>query len=146
VLARATYVLHTSSRATVFLQWVVIAGMGVAWVRGRRLLVAQVGILLATAWGLDTVATLRSLKLEYSVFADPVIVVAAAWLLANLPELGLHRLAFPIGALLLAAHLALSHVEPVKNLFSRAGPEGSCVWLPRYTKLIERFPFCPPRS
>ncbi len=146
VLARATYVLHTSSRATVFLQWAVIAGMAVAFARGRRLLVAQVAILLAIAWGLDTVATLRSLKLEYSVFSDPVIVVAAAWLLANLPELGLHRLAFPIGALLLAAHLALSHVEPVKNLFSRAGPEGSCVWLPRYTKLIERFPFCPPRS
>jgi hypothetical protein len=146
VLARLTFVLHTSTRATVFLQWVVIAGICLAWVRGQRLLAAQALVLLATAWGIDTVGTLRDLKLEYSVFGDPVIVVAAAWLLANLPELREHRLAFPLGVVLIAAHVVLSQIEPVKLAISRPNPEAHCEWLPRYTKLIERFPFCPPRS
>jgi len=146
VLARLTFVLHTSTRATVFLQWVAIAGICLASARGQRRLAAQVAILVATAWGIDTVGSLRGLKLEYSVFGDPIIVVAAAWLLANLPELREHRLAFPLGVVLIAAHLVLSQIEPVKLAIGRPNPEAHCEWLPRYTKLIERFPFCPPQS
>ena len=146
VLARLTFVFHTSSRATVFLQWFVIAGLCMAWVRGKRLLVMQVGILVAAAWGVDTVGTLRGLKIEYAVFADSIVVIAAVWLFANLPELGSHRLAFPIGVLLIAVHIVLSQVEPIKQgLLRQAGPASNCQWLPRYAKLIERFPFCPPR-
>lgn len=146
VLARLTYVLHTSSRATMFLEWVVLAGICMAWVRGQRVLAVQVTILVLAAWGIDTLATLRSLKLEYSVFSDPVVVIAAAWLFANLPELKSHRLAFPIGALLIAAHLVMSQVEPAKLVLARAGPEIACGWLPLYAKLIDHFPFCPPRT
>jgi hypothetical protein len=147
VLARLTFVLHTSARATVFLQWLVILGIYTAWIRGQRLLAAQAGILLLAAWGIDTVSGFRGLKIEYSALSDPAVVIAAAWLLANLPELGAHRWAMPIGALLIALHVILSQFEPIKFTFlRRSGPEQQCQWMPRYTKLIERFPFCPPRT
>jgi hypothetical protein len=147
VLARLTFVLHTSARATVFLQWLVILGICTAWIRGQRLLAAQAGILLLAAWGIDTVSGFRGLKIEYSALSDPAVVIAAAWLLANLPELGAHRWAMPIGALLIALHVILSQFEPIKFTFlRRSGPEQQCQWMPRYTKLIERFPFCPPRT
>jgi len=146
VLARATFVLHTSSRATVFLQWIVIAGIVLAWKRDRRRLAVQLGVLVLTAWGIDTMGNLRDLKIEYSVFSDPIIVIAAAWLLANLPDLATHRWAFSIGAALIVVHVVLSQVEPVKMVFLRAGPERHCEWIPRYAPLIEHFPFCPPQT
>ena len=147
VLARLTFVLHTSARATVFLQWFVILGIYWAWSRRERLLATQAAILLLAAWGIDTVSGFRGLKIEYSALSDPLVVIAAAWLLANLPELRVHRLAMPIGALLIAIHVIMSQFEPFKFTFlRRSGPEQQCQWMPRYTKLIERFPFCPPRT
>jgi hypothetical protein len=146
VFARLTFMLHSSTRATVFLQWLVFAGMVMAWRRGERLLVAQVGILLAAAWGLDAVGTLRDLHIEYAIYADPLVVIAACWLLANLPQLESHRLAFPLVALLLAVNAAFGQFEPIKQGLRRAGPESTCSWLPRHIRLIERFPFCPPKT
>jgi hypothetical protein len=146
VFARLTFVLHSSTRATVFLQWLVFAGMVMAWRRGERLLVAQVGILLAAAWGLDAVGTLRDLHIEYAIYADPLVIIAACWLLANFPDLAAHRLAFPLGALLLTINAVFGQFEPVKQGIRRAGPESTCSWLPRHIRLIERFPFCPPKT
>ena len=37
VLARYTFVLHSSPRPTVFLVWLIIPGLVVAWRRGERL-------------------------------------------------------------------------------------------------------------
>ncbi|MFL5071512.1 MAG: hypothetical protein ACJ8D9_18185 [Xanthobacteraceae bacterium] len=146
VFARFTFVLHFSTRATVFLQWLVCAGMVMAWRRGERLLVGQVGILLAAAWGLDAVGTLRDLHIEYAIYADPLVVIAACWLLANFSAPASHRLAFPLGALLLTVNAVFGQFEPIKQGLRRAGPESTCSWLPRHIRLVERFPFCPPKT
>ena len=145
--AHVTFVLHPSSRGTMFLQWAVIAGMCMAWYRGRRLLVAQTAVLLATAWLIDIAGTFRNATIAYSIFADPVIVLAAAWLFANLTELASHRLVVPLGILLIATQIVMGQFESVKAAFLlRRSPEPLCAWLPGWTKAIERFPFCPPKA
>jgi hypothetical protein len=144
VLAHYTFVLHTSSRATMFLQWIVLAGMVLAWRRGHRLLVGQVAMLLLAAFGLDLVATFRGAKIEYGIFADCLIILAAAWLLGQLPSLLEHRRAFVIGALFIAIMVPIGQFEVVKAAWlSRAGPESTCQWVGHYVSLVERFPYCP---
>jgi hypothetical protein len=145
--AHFTFVLHTSSRGTMFLQWIIVLGMGMAWVRGQRLLVAQVAILLAAAWAIDIAGSLRGAKIAYDIFSDPIIVIAAAWLFANLPALAAHRLAYPIGMILLTVQVIFGQFEAAKaSLVLRRDPRSTCEWLPRHLKLIERFPYCPPRA
>jgi len=147
VFAHATFVLHPSSRASMFLQWIIIAGMFMAWKRGQRTLVGQVAILLAAAWFIDLAATFRGAKIDYVIFADSVIVVAAAWLFSNMPEIAAHRLAFPIGVTLLATQLVLGQVQAIRTSFLlRRSPVGTCGWVSQYVKLIERFPYCPPKT
>jgi hypothetical protein len=147
VFAHATFVLHPSSRATMFLQWIVFVGLYVAWKHGQRLLVGQVAILLAAAWFIDMAASLRGSKIDYDILSDSVIVVAAAWLFGNLPALAEHRLAFRIGAALLIVQLVFGQSQPVRaSLLLRRSPERTCEWLPGFTKLIERFPYCPPKT
>lgn len=145
VLARRTFVLHTSTRPTLVLEWLAVAGAVLAWRRGRHRLFWQVAVVLVTVWVVDVVATLRGLKIEYYIFTDPLVIIAAGWLLVNLPDLKTHRWAFSIGAAVLTIHVVVSQSQPVKHTFSKEGPERTCVWLPHYVKLIERFPFCPPR-
>jgi hypothetical protein len=147
VFSHATFVLHPSSRATMFLQWLIIAGMYMAWKRGQRVLVGQVAILLAAAWFVDLVATFRGAKIDYVIFGDSIIVVAAAWLFGNMPELAAQRLAFPIGATLLATQLVFGQAQAIRTSFLlRRSPEGTCEWVSHYVKLIERFPYCPSKN
>lgn len=144
VLAHISFVLHPSSRATMFLQWIVLAGLVVAWRNGQRLLVGQVAMLLLVAFGLDLVATFRGAKIEYGIFADGVIVIAAAWLFGHLPSLLADRRAFAIGALFFAIAVPLGQVEVVKPAWlARSGPEPTCAWVGHYVSLVERFPYCP---
>jgi hypothetical protein len=146
VFAHATFVLHPSSRATMFLQWVVIAGMVVAWRGGRRQLVSQAAILLAAAWFIDIAGSFRGSKTDYDIFGDSVIVIAAAWLFAGLPEITSHRFAFRIAATLLAAQFLFGQSQPIRATFLlRRSPESTCSWVPAYLKQIERFPYCPPK-
>jgi hypothetical protein len=145
VFAHFTFVLRTSSRTTMFLAWIAIAGLVFAWRRGQRVLVGQAGLLLLVAFALDVLATFRGAKVEYGIFADCTIIVAATWLFGNFPALLVHRYAFPIGAVLIALTVAFGQVEPVKAAWlSRAGPEGTCTWVGHYVPLVERFPYCPP--
>jgi hypothetical protein len=147
VFAHLTFVLHTSSRTTMFLVWIVIAGLVVAWRQGQRLLTGQVALLLLVAFGLDLVATFRGAKIEYGIFADCTIIVAAAWLFGNLPSLLAHRHAFLVGVVLIVLTVAFGQLEPVKMAWlSRSGPQGTCSWVGHYVPLIERFPYCPPRA
>jgi hypothetical protein len=147
VFAHATFVLHPSSRASMFLQWVIFAGMYMAWKRGQRVLVGQVAILLAAAWFVDLAATFRGAKIDYVIFGDSIIVVAAAWLFGNMPELVARRLAFPIGVTLLATQLVFGQAQAIRTSFLlRRSPAGTCEWVSHYVKLIERFPYCPSKT
>ena len=47
VLARYTFVLHSSPRPTVFLTWLIVPGIVYAWRRGERLVAIQALVLLA---------------------------------------------------------------------------------------------------
>lgn len=145
-LARLTFVLHSSPRPTIFLEWAVIAAAVLAWRRGQHFVVWQVGALLAAAFAVDVVGTLRGLKQEYFIFTDPLVVIAAAWLLMHMPDLKTHRWAYAATFALLAVHVAVSQAEPVKHVFKKDPPQIACGWLPYYASRIERFPFCPPRE
>lgn len=143
VLARGTFFLHSSARPTIFLGWLVIAGIIFALRQRERKLALQATVLMAAAIGFDTISTLRGLKTGYFVLTDPLVVIAAALLLARLTSLRTHRWTFRIGVLLISAHLVISHAEPVKHTFLRDIPLDFCAPHFHYTKRIEQFSFCP---
>jgi hypothetical protein len=143
VAARRTFILYSSPRPTIFLEWLVIAATFWAWRAGDRKLVGQVAVLMLVVWGFDTLGTLRGLKLEYFIYTDPLVIIAAAWLLAQRRELRRHRWAYQVGALLVGIHILVSQAEPVKHTWMRDKPLEFCEPHMALTKRIERFPFCP---
>ncbi|MEZ5787459.1 MAG: hypothetical protein R3D62_13560 [Xanthobacteraceae bacterium] len=146
VLARFTFVLHSTARPTIFLGWVVIAGIIIALRQGERKLALQAAVLMVAAIGFDAISTLRGLKTGYFILTDPLIVIAAALLLARLTPLRTHRWTFRIGVLLILAHIVISHTEQVKHTFQHDRPLDFCTPHFHYTKRVERFSFCPAPS
>jgi hypothetical protein len=145
VLARYTFVLHSSPRPTVFLIWLIVPGIILAWRRGERQTALQAAILMLAALAIDTLGVRRGLKAEYFIFSDPLIVIAGAILLDSLRDLRFHKWAFPIAATLLGLHIAFSQAEPVKYLFKKTGPESICQWNGYYMPLMP-LPWCLSRS
>jgi hypothetical protein len=143
VLARATFVLRSSARPTIFLEWAVFAMMVFAWRRGERRAVGQAALLIAAGAAIDLAGTLRGLKGEYFIMADPLVILAAAWLLVRMPALQTHRLAFPVGAALIAVTVAVGMAEPVKHSFKRDIPTELCDPHFDRTARIGHFSFCP---
>lgn len=142
VIARYTFVLHTSPRPSVFLVWLIVPGIVLAWRRGERQVAIQSLVLLGAALGIDALGVRRGLKLEYFLYTDPLIVLSAMLLIARMRDLARHRLAYPIGVALILVHVVLAHAEPVKRVVARAGPEGICVWNRAYMPALD-LPFCP---
>lgn len=140
-IARRTFVLQSSARPGIFLEWFVIAATIFALRRGERRLALQVGALLATVWFVDLLGMPRGLKHEYFIFTDPVVIIAAVLLIDRLEPLQRHRWAYPVGFVLIASHLIVSQAEPVKHVFKTAGPEVYCD-LYHYARKLEHFPFC----
>ena len=81
VLARYTFVLHSSPRPTVFLTWLIVPGIVYAWRRGEKQAAIQALLLLLAAIGIDALGVRRGLKSEYFIFTDPLIILAGAVLL-----------------------------------------------------------------
>lgn len=144
LLARQTFVLNSSPRPTVFLEWIVIAGAIFAWRRGERKVVLQVVLLIAAAWFIDLAGTFRGLKLEYFIVTDPLVIIAAACLLARVPALQTHRWALPAGLALLVATICVGLAEPVKHTFEEGFPIDFCTPHFPYTRRMAGFSFCPP--
>jgi hypothetical protein len=144
VLARYTFVLHSSPRPTVFLVWLIIPGIVMAWRRGERLVTLQSLMLLLAAIGIDALGVRRGLKSEYFIFTDPLIILAGAILLDRMSDLRFHKWAYVVGMTLFALHIAVGQAEPVKYAFKRTGPESICQWNRHYMPLLP-LPWCPPR-
>ena len=141
VIARRTFVLASSPRPTIFLEWFVIAATIVAIRRRDWRLVLQVGALMLTDWSIDTLNMARGLKQEYFLLTDPLAIIAAALLVAKLTDLQRHRWTFSVGAALIVAHIAVSQAEPVKHIFRTDGPEVLC-GLYGSAKRVEHLPIC----
>jgi hypothetical protein len=144
LLARETFFLSSSPRPAIFMHWIVFVALIFVWRRGERKVVLQVLTLFVVAWGIDLVGTMRGLKLEYFILADPLIIIAAAWLLVKVPALQSHRWAYPVVLSLLVATVSVGLAEPTKHSFKRDMPLDFCVPHFAYTKKIERFSYCPP--
>ena len=141
VLARYTFLLSSSSRPTVFLVWLIIPGIVLAWRRGERQAAIQAVMLLAVALGVDAIGVRRGLKAEYFIFTDPLIVLAGALLLDRLADLGFHRWAYGIGVALILLHVTVGQAEPAKHAFQRTGPQAICEWRKAYLPLMP-LPWC----
>jgi hypothetical protein len=141
VLARYSFVLHSSPRPTVFLTWLIIPGIVYAWRRGERQAALQALMLMLAAIAIDTLGVRRGLKSEYFIFTDPLIILAGAILLDRLRDLRFHRWAYPIAMTLFGLHIAVGQAEPVKYAFKRTGPESICEWNPYYMPLMP-LPWC----
>ncbi len=142
VIARYSFVLHSSPRPTVFLTWLILPGIVYAWRHGKRQEALQALFLMLAAIGIDTLGVRRGLKAEYFIFTDPLIILAGAILLDSLRELRFHRFAYPIAATLFGLHIAVSQAEPAKYTFKRTGPESTCEWNRYYMPLLP-LPWCP---
>jgi hypothetical protein len=141
VLARYTFVLHSSPRPTVFLVWLIVPGIALAWRRGERQTAIQALMLLLAAIGIDALGVRRGLKSEYFVFTDPLIVLAGAILLDRMRDLRFHKSAYPIAATLVGLHLVIGQAEPIKYALKRAGPEPVCEWNKYHLPLLP-LPWC----
>jgi hypothetical protein len=141
VLARYTFVLHSSPRPTVFLTWLIIPGIIYAWRRGERQAALQALLLMLAAIGIDTLGVRRGLKSEYFIFTDPLIILAGAILLDALRDLHFTKWTYPVAMILFGLHLAVGQAEPVKYAFKRTGPESICEWNPYYMPLMP-LPWC----
>jgi hypothetical protein len=141
-LAMHSFVFSPSARPTLLLEWFAIAGAIVLWRRGERTLPLQVGLLIAIVWGLDTVFSLRGLQTPYFAYTDPLLILAAALVLAHLPDLRTQRWAHNAALCLLVVYVVWAHLEPAKTaLLRRAAPQEACVWLPAHIPRVV-FPFC----
>jgi hypothetical protein len=141
VLARYSFVLHSSPRPTVFLTWLIVPGIVYAWRRGERLAALQALALMLAAIGIDALGVRRGLKIEYFIFTDPLIVLSGAILLEAMSELRFHRSTYPIAAVLFGLHIAIGQAEPIKYALKRSGPESICAWNPYYMPLMP-LPWC----
>jgi hypothetical protein len=143
VLARYTFVLHSSPRPTVFLTWLIVPGIIVAWRRSERLAAIQALALLLAAIGIDALGVRRGLKSEYFIFTDPLIIIAGAILLDCMSDLRFRKWAYPIAATLFGLHIAVGQAEPIKYALKRSGPESICQWSRYYLPLLP-LPWCAP--
>ena len=141
VLARYSFVLHPSPRAAVFLTWLIVPGIVMAWRRDQRLVAIQALLLLLAAIGIDAIGVSRGLKAEYFIFTDPLIILATAILLDSLSFLRFPKWAYPVAIMLLALHIVGSQAEPLKSAFSHRGPETICQWNQHYLALLP-LPWC----
>jgi hypothetical protein len=141
VLARYTFVLHSSPRPTVFLTWLIAPGIVYAWSRGEKQTAIQVLMLLLAAIGIDTLGVRRGLKSEYFIFTDPLIILAGAVLLDSLCDLRFRKWTYPIAVVLFGLHIAIGQAEPIKYAFMRRGPESICEWNQYYMPLLP-LPWC----
>ncbi|HEV7599103.1 MAG TPA: hypothetical protein VGO49_02455, partial [Bradyrhizobium sp.] len=141
VLARYSFVLHSSPRPTVFLVWLIVPGIALAWRRDERQIAIQALVLLLAAIGIDALGVRRGLKSEYFVFTDPLIILAGAILLDRMRDLRFHKWAYPIAAALVGLHLVIGQAEPVKYALKRAGPKPVCEWNKHHLPLLP-LPWC----
>jgi hypothetical protein len=141
VSARYSFVLHPSPRPTVFLTWLIAPGIVYAWTRGERQAAIQAFLLLMAAVGIDALGVRRGLKSEYFILTDPLIILAGALLLNRMPDLRLHRWAYPIALVLFTLQIVVSQAEPIKYAFMRRGPEPVCEWNQHYLPLMP-LPWC----
>ena len=142
VLARYTFVLHSSPRPTVFLTWLIAPGIAVAWRRGEHKTALQAMALMLAALAIDVLGVRRGLKSEYFIFTDPLIVLAGAILLDRMRDLRFRRWTYPVGLVLFGLHIAIGQAEPVKYAFKRTGPQSICQWNDYYMPLLP-LPWCP---
>ena len=143
VLARYSFVLHSSPRPTVFLTWLIVPGIVYAWRRGERQAAIQALMLLLAAIGIDALGVRRGLKSEYFIFTDPLIVLAGAVLLDSLADLRFRKWTYPVALALFGLHIAIGQAEPVKYASMRRGPETMCQWSGYFLPLLP-LPWCPP--
>jgi hypothetical protein len=141
VLARYSFVLHSSPRPTVFLTWLIAPGVVYAWRRGEKLAAIQALALLLAAIGIDALGVRRGLKSEYFIFTDPLIILSGAILLDTLNDLRLRKWTYAIAMVLFGLHIAVGQAEPIKYAFMRRGPEPICEWNQHYMPLLP-LPWC----
>ncbi|HZR61856.1 MAG TPA: hypothetical protein VFA80_12995 [Xanthobacteraceae bacterium] len=147
VIARRTFVLYSSPRPTIFLEWFVIAAAIIAARRRQWHLFACVAALMLTDWGIDLLNMGRRLQQGYFLFTDPLAIIAAALLIAGLKDLQQHRWTYPVGMALVAAHVVVSQAEPIKHALRRDGPQVLCEpgFMFHYQRLGP-LPFCPAQT
>jgi hypothetical protein len=143
VIARRTFVLHTTPRPTIFLEWFVIVASILAARRRQWRLFACVAALMLTDWGIDLLDMGRRLQQGYFLFTDPLAIIAAALLIAGLKDLQQHRWTYPLGIALVTAHVVMSQAEPIKHALRSDGPQVLCDkgYMYRYQRLAP-LPFC----
>jgi len=141
VLARYSFVLHSSARPTVFLTWLIIPGIAYAFNRGERRAALQSLMLMLAAIAIDTLGVRRGLKSEYFIFTDPLIILAGAVLLDRLRDLRFHKWTYPVAITLIVLHIGIGQSEPIKYALKRSGPQPVCEWNGYYMPLLP-LPWC----
>jgi hypothetical protein len=148
VIERRTFFLYPSARPGIFLEWIVIAATLIAMRRRRWRLVLAIAALVLSAWCIDLLGMGRHLQQVYFLFTDPLVIIAAALLITELPELQQNRWAHPIGMALIIASVVVSQAEPIKHVFSKKSQQQvlCAEGYSFYYRRLGQFPFCLPQT
>ncbi|MFD1626908.1 glycosyltransferase family 39 protein [Azospirillum griseum] len=142
-LAIRTIVLHPDNiPQTIVVEWFALVGAAFLWRRGERLVAIQALFLLLTAWGLESLFSLRGFQRAYAAYTDPLAILSAAWVLARMPGLldspRARRWILGTVALVIVA----GHIWPIRETRKLPNPTSHCEWIPTYMPRVEPFPFC----
>jgi hypothetical protein len=143
-IAIRTVVFHPDNiPQTIILEWFAIVISFVSWRRGDARTALRIALLLAMAWGLETMFSLRGFQRAYSAYTDPLVILAASLALAHSSLfVGGTRRRILIGVV--AFYVAAAQVWPVVSSYRRGDPAKQCEWFPAYMPRLEGFPFCQP--
>ncbi len=125
------------------LQIFAVVGAVIAWRRGDRQLPVQVLTLVLVVLGLDAAFSVRWIKVEYFIYTDPLLILAAVLIASRFPEW--QRWAWKRKASVFVVALCVlwgNHLPVRQFLFATHDPQAACRWLAGYIPRIEPFPFC----
>jgi len=141
-LAVHSFVFSPSGRPTLLLEWFAIGGIAVMWRNGERRPALQAGLLIVAAWGIDTLFSVRNLQLPYTVYTDPLLILAAALVLAQFPQLQKIPRVQNAALGLMMIYLVWGHLEPVRQAITHGHPEDTCLWLKPMLEQLGPFSIC----
>ena len=125
------------------LQIFAVVGAVIAWRRGDRRLPLQVLALVGVVLGIDAAFSLRSIKTEYFIYTDPLLILAAALVAARFPEWQAWAWRRKASLVVVALCVLWGNHLPVKQLLlGTHDPKEACRWLPTYVTRIQPFPYC----
>jgi hypothetical protein len=128
-LAVHTFFLAPSHRPTLLIEWLAICAAVLLWRRGEKQVALQISVLLLAAFLVDASFTLRragSIKVYYTPYTDPLIVLAGALAAARFTEEIFSRAGRKAILAFMAIYVTWGQFEAARATYGQHGKHKVC--------------------